>query len=197
MDGSIVESLRIDSARNLRPASNREVPHIGQSGVEIMAAALPLSVPKTLQFSMPIDTQTSGSADWVGWPQEIEAVSCPLSAFLHGPRPVHPWNCAASPHFSPGDSPGVPASRLTKLYGTLTASLHTPWPGATYIWVRVRRGARLLWRLLKIPEKEDTQMFQVSNKMQTGRILARGMVMSVFALATILLAESAFGQFVG
>ena len=40
-------------------------------------------------------------------------------------------------------------------------------------------------------------MFQVSNKMQTGRILARGMVMSVFALATILMAESAFGQFVG
>ena len=40
-------------------------------------------------------------------------------------------------------------------------------------------------------------MFQVSKKTQTGRILVRGMLMSVFALATILLAESAFGQFVG
>ncbi len=40
-------------------------------------------------------------------------------------------------------------------------------------------------------------MFQVSNKTQTGRILARGMVVSVFTLASILLAESAFGQFAG
>ena len=40
-------------------------------------------------------------------------------------------------------------------------------------------------------------MFQVSNKTQTGRILARGVVVSVFALASILLAESAFGQFAG
>ena len=52
-------------------------------------------------------------------------------------------------------------------------------------------------RLLKIKEKEDTQMFQVSSKSQTGRILAKGMVVSVFALASILLAESAFGQFGG
>ena len=40
-------------------------------------------------------------------------------------------------------------------------------------------------------------MFQVSNKTQSGRILAKGMVVSVFALASILLAESAFGQFAG
>lgn len=40
-------------------------------------------------------------------------------------------------------------------------------------------------------------MFQVSNQTQTGRILARGVVVSVFALASILLAESAFGQFAG
>ena len=40
-------------------------------------------------------------------------------------------------------------------------------------------------------------MFQTSSKTQTGRILARGMVVSVFALASILLAESAFGQFGG
>ena len=40
-------------------------------------------------------------------------------------------------------------------------------------------------------------MFQVSNQAQTGRILARGVVVSVFALASILLAESAFGQFAG
>ena len=52
-------------------------------------------------------------------------------------------------------------------------------------------------RLLKIKKKEDTQMFQVSNQTRSGRILARGMVVSVFALASILLAESAFGQFAG
>lgn len=52
-------------------------------------------------------------------------------------------------------------------------------------------------RLLKIKEKGDTQMFQVSNKTQMGRILARGMVVSVFALASILLVESALGQFAG
>lgn len=52
-------------------------------------------------------------------------------------------------------------------------------------------------RLLKTKKKEDTQMFQVSNQAKTGRILARGMVVSVFALASILLAESAFGQFAG
>ena len=40
-------------------------------------------------------------------------------------------------------------------------------------------------------------MFQVSSKSPTGRILARGMVVSVFALMSILLAESAFGQFAG
>ena len=40
-------------------------------------------------------------------------------------------------------------------------------------------------------------MFQFSNKSQTGRILTRGVVVSVFALASILLAESAFGQFAG
>ena len=40
-------------------------------------------------------------------------------------------------------------------------------------------------------------MFQVSNKSQTGRILARGVMVSVFALASILLLESAFGQFAG
>ena len=40
-------------------------------------------------------------------------------------------------------------------------------------------------------------MFQTSNNTRTGKILARGMVVSVFALAAILLAESAFGQFGG
>ncbi|MDE2667276.1 MAG: Spy/CpxP family protein refolding chaperone [Acidobacteriota bacterium] len=40
-------------------------------------------------------------------------------------------------------------------------------------------------------------MFQTSSKTQTGRILARGVVVSVFALASILLVESAFGQFAG
>ncbi len=40
-------------------------------------------------------------------------------------------------------------------------------------------------------------MFQVSNKSQTGKILARGVMVSVFALASILLVESAFGQFAG
>ena len=40
-------------------------------------------------------------------------------------------------------------------------------------------------------------MFQTSNNTRTGKILARGMVVSVFALASILLAESAFGQFAG
>ena len=40
-------------------------------------------------------------------------------------------------------------------------------------------------------------MFQVSNKSQTGRILTRGVVVSVIALVSILLAESAFGQFAG
>ena len=40
-------------------------------------------------------------------------------------------------------------------------------------------------------------MFQTSSKAQSGRILARGMVVSVFVLASILLAESAFGQFAG
>ena len=40
-------------------------------------------------------------------------------------------------------------------------------------------------------------MFQFSNKSQTGRILARGVMVSVFALASILLVESAFGQFAG
>ena len=52
-------------------------------------------------------------------------------------------------------------------------------------------------RLLKTKKKEDTQMFQVSNQSQAGKILARGVVVSVFALASILLAESAFGQFAG
>jgi Spy/CpxP family protein refolding chaperone len=46
-------------------------------------------------------------------------------------------------------------------------------------------------------EKEDTQMFQVSSETQTGRVLVRGMVVSVIALASILVAESAFGQFAG
>ena len=40
-------------------------------------------------------------------------------------------------------------------------------------------------------------MFQTSNNTRTGKILARGLVVSVFALASILLAESAFGQFGG
>ena len=40
-------------------------------------------------------------------------------------------------------------------------------------------------------------MFQLSKKTQTGRILAKGLVVSVFALASILLVESAFGQFPG
>ena len=40
-------------------------------------------------------------------------------------------------------------------------------------------------------------MFQVSNKTQTGRILVKGVAVSVFALASILLVESAFGQFAG
>lgn len=40
-------------------------------------------------------------------------------------------------------------------------------------------------------------MFQTSNNTRTGKILARGVVVSVFALASILLAESAFGQFGG
>ena len=40
-------------------------------------------------------------------------------------------------------------------------------------------------------------MFQLSKKTQTGRILAKGMMVSVFALASILLVESAFGQFAG
>lgn len=40
-------------------------------------------------------------------------------------------------------------------------------------------------------------MFQISNKTQNGRILAKGMVVSVLALASIFLAESAFGQFAG
>ena len=40
-------------------------------------------------------------------------------------------------------------------------------------------------------------MFQTSNNTRTGKILARGMVVSVFVLASILLAESAFGQFGG
>ncbi len=40
-------------------------------------------------------------------------------------------------------------------------------------------------------------MFHTSNNTRTGKILARGMVVSVFALASILLAESAFGQFAG
>ena len=40
-------------------------------------------------------------------------------------------------------------------------------------------------------------MFQVSNKTQTGRIMVKGVAVSVFALASILLVESAFGQFAG
>ncbi len=40
-------------------------------------------------------------------------------------------------------------------------------------------------------------MFQISTKIQTGRILAKGMVVAAFALASILLVESAFAQFPG
>ena len=40
-------------------------------------------------------------------------------------------------------------------------------------------------------------MFQVSNKTKSGRILVKGVAVSVFALASILLVESAFGQFAG